>query len=200
MQRAVAKCPKINLGYKDDQILSLLDSGSDVTLIWQSYFDENLKHLVRAHSGEKSEARTIFHLTIGNDEQLPITKYVELDLNFMGLIVPRFGILVTSDPNQLLDPKHQIRLPGVVGWNLVHLVFKEFTKLYGTVVLDTSHYPSGVSPLLFSQLCVYYYMDICTIQTSGIHTTLRNTYGHDQPSNKKKPKIFLAKRKTLWVK
>ena len=70
--------------YKGYQIASLLDSGIDVTLIWQSYFDENLMHLVRAHSGEKSEAHTLFNLTVANDDQLPITKYVELDLNFMG--------------------------------------------------------------------------------------------------------------------
>ena len=71
---------------------------------------------------------------VANDEQLPITYYVELDLNFMGLIVTRVGILVTRDPNQLLDPKHQTRLPGVVGWNLVYLAFKEFIKSYGTKV------------------------------------------------------------------
>ena len=62
MQRAVAECPKINLGYKGYQIPSLLDLNSDVTLIHQYYLDENLMHLVRAHSGEKSEAHTLFHL------------------------------------------------------------------------------------------------------------------------------------------
>ena len=109
----------------------------------------------------------------------------------MALIVPRFGILVTRDPNQLLDPKNQTRLPRVVGCNLVHLAFKEFIKWYGTAVFDSFNCPSGVSLLLFSQLWIYYYMDVCTIQTSGIHTDLRNTYGHDWPSNKKitkKPK------------
>ena len=74
---------------KGYQISSLLDSGSDVTLIWQSYFGENLIYLVKVHSGGKSEAHTLFHLTVANDEQLPITKYIELDLNFMGLMVPR---------------------------------------------------------------------------------------------------------------
>ena len=60
MQRAVVKCFKTNLGHKGYQIPSLLDSGSDVTLTWKSYFDENLMDLVRAHSGEKSEAHTLF--------------------------------------------------------------------------------------------------------------------------------------------
>ena len=171
MQITLAKCPKINLRYKGYQIPSLLDSDSDVTLIQQSYFDENLMHLVRTYLDEKSEAPTLFHLTVANDEQLPITKYVELDLNF----------LVTRDPNQLLDPKHQTRLPGVVGWNLVHLAFKECIKLYGTAVSDSFDCTSGVSPLLFSQLCVYYYMDVCTIHTSGIHTALRTLVGMIDP-------------------
>ena len=154
----MTKCPKINLGYKGYQIPSLLDSGSDVTLIWQSYFDENLMHLVRAHSGKKSEAHTLLHSTVANDEQLPITKYMELDLNFMGLILPRIGILLTRDPNQLLAPKHWTRLPGVVGWNLVCLAFKEFIKLYGPIVFNSFDCPSGVSPfVVFSALCVLLY-------------------------------------------
>ena len=139
--------------------------------------------LKKAHSGEKSEAHTLFHLMVASDEQLPITKFVELDLNFMGLIIPRVGILVTSDPDWLQDPKPQTRLLGEVGRNLVHLAFKEFIKLYGTTVFDSFNCPSGVRPL-FSQLCVYYYLDVCIIQTSGIHTALRNTYRHDRLSNK----------------
>ena len=40
IQRAVAKCPKVNLENKGYQIPSFSDSGSGVTLIWQSYLDE----------------------------------------------------------------------------------------------------------------------------------------------------------------
>ena len=37
MQRAVATCPKINIGCRRKKIPSLLDSGSQVTLICQSF-------------------------------------------------------------------------------------------------------------------------------------------------------------------
>ena len=84
MQKAVTKCPKINFGYRGYQSPSLWDSGSDVTLIQQSYSNENLMHSVRAHFDDKLEVHTLFHLMVANDDQLPITKYVELDLNFMG--------------------------------------------------------------------------------------------------------------------
>ena len=96
---------------------------------------------------------------MANEESLPITKHVKLDLNFMGLIVPRVRVLITRDPKQLLDLKHQTRLPDVVGWNLVCFAFKEFTKLYGTTVSQSFDCLTDVNPLLFSQLCVYYYTD-----------------------------------------
>ena len=83
----------------------------------------------------------------------------------MGLMVLKVGVLVTRDPNQLLDPKHQKRLPGVVGHNQVCLAFNRLIKVYGTTVSDSFDCPSSVSPLLFSQLCVYYYTDVY-----GIHT------------------------------
>ena len=39
MQRAVATCPKINMGCGRKKIPSVLDSGSQVTLICQSFFE-----------------------------------------------------------------------------------------------------------------------------------------------------------------
>ena len=39
MQCAVAKCPKVCISVHGIQIPSLLDSGSEVTLLRQSYFD-----------------------------------------------------------------------------------------------------------------------------------------------------------------
>ena len=41
MQCAVAKCPKVCISAHRIQIPSLLDSGSEVTLLWQSYFDQH---------------------------------------------------------------------------------------------------------------------------------------------------------------
>ena len=38
MQHAVAKCSKVCISAHGIQIPSLLDSGSEVTLLWQSYF------------------------------------------------------------------------------------------------------------------------------------------------------------------
>ena len=47
MQRAMATCPRINMGCGRKMIPSLLDSGSQVTLIHQSFFEQEiLSHIV----------------------------------------------------------------------------------------------------------------------------------------------------------
>ena len=85
--------------------------------------------------------------------------YYELDITFLGLKVLNVGILVVKDPSQVLDKKHQLKLPGIVGWNLVWLSYNAFIQKYGTSGFDSFACPEGDNPLLFSQLCVYHYSD-----------------------------------------
>ena len=53
MQRAVATCPKIKLGCGRKVIPSLLDSGSQVTLICQSFFEQEILPHIKPSGGEK---------------------------------------------------------------------------------------------------------------------------------------------------
>ena len=64
---------------------SLLDSGSKVSLICQSYFQEHLLPRIEIPSGEKADAHVLFNLLVANDGQLPMKTYIELDINFWGL-------------------------------------------------------------------------------------------------------------------
>ena len=115
MQHAVAKCPKVCISAHGIQIPSLLDSCSKVTLLWQLYFDQNILPKITMATGEKANAHNLFKLTVANDGQMPIKKYTELDLTFLGLKKPKVGILIAEEANQVLDKKHQTRLPGIVG-------------------------------------------------------------------------------------
>ena len=117
MQRAVAKCPKVCISAHGIQIPSLLDSGSEVTLLWQSYFEQHILPKIKLATGEKANAHCLFKLTVANDGQMPIIMYTKLDLTFWGLKVPKVGVLIAEEPNQVLDKKHQTRLPGIIGWN-----------------------------------------------------------------------------------
>ena len=103
------------------QIPSLFDLGSDVMLLRQSYFEKHFLPKIQVATGEKAKAHQLFHLTVTNYGQLPVKMYTELDVTFLGLKVPNVGVLIIEDPSQVLDKKHQSKLPGIVGWNLIWL-------------------------------------------------------------------------------
>ena len=68
--------------------------------------------------------------------------------------------IITQNPNKVLDPGNRTGLPGIVGWNLVKLAYQEFLKKYNIDVFEDFECLDRVNPLLFSQLCIYYYADV----------------------------------------
>ena len=69
MQHAVARSPKVSISAYGIQIPSLLDSGSEVMLLRQSYFDQHLLPKIKSTTSEKAEAHQLFNLTVANDGQ-----------------------------------------------------------------------------------------------------------------------------------
>ena len=74
-------------------------------------------------------------------------------------------MLITEEPNQVLDKEHQTKLPGIVGWSLIQLSYNTFIDKYGTPGFDSFICPEGANSLLFSQLCIFHYSDIWKNQT-----------------------------------
>ena len=122
---------------------------------------------IKLATGEKANTHCLSTLTVANDGQMPIKMYTKLDLTFLGLKVPKVGVLIAEEPNQVLDKKHQTRLPGIIGWNLIWLSYDEFIQKYGTTGFDSFIYPEGVNPLLLSQLCVFHHSNVQKNNTLG---------------------------------
>ena len=93
------------MGCGGKKIPSLLVSGSQVTLIHQSFFEQEILSHIKPSDGEK--VHQLFQLTAANNGKLPISMYVELDLDFLGIVVPKVGVLVTEEPNELLETCHK---------------------------------------------------------------------------------------------
>ena len=62
--------------------------------------------------------------------------YVELDLDFLGIDVPKVGVLINQEPNELLETCHKTKLPGMVGWNLITLAYEVLLKNYCVMCLE----------------------------------------------------------------
>ena len=82
------------------------------------------------------------------------------------------GVLIVDDPTQVLDKKHQTKLPGIVGWNLIRLSYNVFVEQYGASGFDSFVCLEGVNPLLFSQLCVYHHANTDNNNKLECHPTL----------------------------
>ena len=76
------------------------------------------------------------------------------------LKVPNVGFLILEEPNRVLDKKHQAKIPGIIGWNLIWLAYKVFNENYGGEKFNSFQCLAGVNPLLFSQLCLYHYAEV----------------------------------------
>ena len=105
---------------------------------------------------KRPNLHNLFDLKGANGGDIPITKYFEMDVAFLGLRVPKFGFLVVKDPSDLVQTKKKTKLPGIIGWNLIKLAYQEFIKKYPVEVFNSFQCPQNVDQLLFSQLCVLF--------------------------------------------
>ena len=197
MQCAVARSPKLCISAHGIQIPSLLDLGSDVTLVRQAYFEKHLLPKIQVATGEKAKAHQLFHLTVANDGQLPVKMYTELDINFLGLRVLNVGVLVVDDPSQVLVKKHQTKLPGIVGWNLIWLSYNMFVEQYGALGFDSFVCLEGANPLLFSQLCVFHHANTDNGNVLGASSNPVSQQT-EQISSPKPDDLFKKKRSTKF--
>ena len=164
MQRAVATCPKVDMGCGRKRIPSPLHSGSQVTLIHQNFFEQEIMPHIKPSDGEKAEALQLFQLTAANNRKT----------------------LIAQEPNKLLDTCLKTKLPGMVGWNLIKLAYEVFVQKYGVLCLENFDCPTRVSPLLFSQLFVFHHCKAGGFQSDSITLT---TNGQQQVS-KNRPKFY----------
>ena len=95
-------------------------------------------------------------------------------------MVPKVGVLITREPNELLDDHHTTKA-SLISWNLIKLAYQVFVNKFGQKSLENFDCPTGISLLLFSQLCVFHHNKAGGIQADSITI---NTIGQQQPSKK----------------
>ena len=170
---------------------SLLDSSSMVSFIWQAYFNRYFRLWLGPAEGAIAEAPNLFDLKSANGGGIPLSRYVELDIEFLGLKVARVRFSITQNPNKVLNPEHKTRLPNIMGWNLVRLAYEEFTKKHNPIVFENFECLEGVEPLLFSQLCIYYYANKVPAVVNGIETKDGQVYAEAVTKNTRMTKSSL---------
>ena len=86
MQQAVAPCPEIVMSIKGKPTRSLLDSGSKVTLVNESYYKEHIEHWLLPSSGSYNNSHNLFSLRGVEEGHIPLSKHFECDIEVGGTI------------------------------------------------------------------------------------------------------------------
>ena len=158
MEQAVAPCPEITMIIKGQKVWALLDMVSQVTLMNESYYLQNIQHLLPTVDKDHLNAHKLFNLKGVEDGCVPLTKYFSVDIQVGGRLVHDTGILVKKDNIPLTDSKERsTRAPAILGCNLIRKGMEEFIRDHGETCLKLFECPAGVDPLYFSTLCVYFY-------------------------------------------
>ena len=72
--------------------------------------------------GAVAKAHSLFDLKSTNSGSIPLSRYVKLEMELLGLKVPRVRFLITQNPNEALDPEHKTKLLSIMGWNVARLL------------------------------------------------------------------------------
>ena len=159
LEQAVALCPETKIAIKEKNPNSLLDSGSMVTLMTQSYFKEHLRNSISDTTPGPVEAHQLFNLKGAGENQIPLSKYFSCDITIRGMTIPEVGILVKTDHKLTTSKGVKTRLPVIVGCNLFRLATFKFIHDYGEEALKLFECPQHIDPLFFFCILPFYYSE-----------------------------------------
>ena len=114
--RALGKRPVLSVKMGGVDVNCLLDTGSQVTTVTESFFQEHLQSVCKQIVSPGSWIT----LTAANGLQIPYSGYVELDMEIAGRTIPKRGILIVKDPvasSGLAVQKQTV--PGLLGMNVI---------------------------------------------------------------------------------
>ena len=195
MQQVVAPCPEIIMSIKGKPTRSLLDSGSEVTLINKSYYKEHIEHRLLPSSGSYNNSHNLFSLRGEEEGHVPLSKHFECDIEVGGQLVHRIGILVKKDKIPLVDSKgRKAKTPVLLGSNLIRIAVNGFCETFGEDHLQLFKCPKGISPLWFSTLCLYYYAHIHKKSGVGASSVQFDDPSKDEDRNSRNNQPSKSKR------
>ncbi len=139
LERAVGKCPISNLKTNRVSAACLLDTGSRVRTISESFFREHLFD----EDKDMLSTEDWLKITAANGLDIPYLGYLELKVETMGIVLPECGFLVVR------DTLNYPLVPALIGMNIIsrcgQLVHAEFDTTLG--LIGEKHFNNCTTPV-----------------------------------------------------
>lgn len=112
----VGECFEAEVNFAGVIVPCLLDSGSMVTTVTESYFNNSFTH----QSDKGLRDCGWLGLKAASGLNIPYLGYIELDVNVLGVSLPRRGVLIVKDPTDGYMRQKKDAVPGVLGMNVLN--------------------------------------------------------------------------------
>ena len=121
LDKVAGKCPITEVLMNGIPVNCLIDSGSEVTTITDSYFHQNFKDI------PIYQCKWI-NLSAANGLSIPIRGIAILDINFKKSIFKDMFVLITKEPSNPHMQQKKMEVPGVLGCNVIQHLYLEGNK------------------------------------------------------------------------
>lgn len=135
----MAPCPHIDVLMGGVTVPCLLDSGSMVSTITESFFTEHFAQWGQ----ERFHSCNWLQLWATNGLSIPYIGYLELTVTLCGKEIPGCGVLVVRDP-----PNAPSAAPGILGSNILHRCYRKLFAVYGPALFDSLSVVQAPGPVL----------------------------------------------------
>jgi len=121
--KAISKCPEVEVLIEGVPCYCLIDTGSEVTTVTESFFNQYLKECT------VRDTTRWLKINAANSLQIPYIGYIEVDMQILGRPVNNIGVLVVKDcpPGSFSDNKK--RVPGLIGSNVLKYIFESLYEV-----------------------------------------------------------------------
>lgn len=126
VSRLMSLCPHLDVTIGGVSVPCLVDTGSMVSTIIESFFLQHFK----SWGHERLQSCNWLQLRAANGLAIPYVGYLELDVILCGKYVPACGVLVVKDPPG--NPK----VPGVLGMNIICKCYDSLFGQHGSDLID----------------------------------------------------------------
>ena len=127
ISQLVGGCPHVVVQMGGVDVKCLVDTGSMVSTVTETFFCQNLR-------GSPNACQWL-QLTAANGLAIPYLGYVELDVKVLGRVISKRGILIVKDQQNSLPSTD---VPGILGMNILSECYHELFVEYGPALFTLS--------------------------------------------------------------
>ncbi|KAL7851957.1 hypothetical protein SRHO_G00177420 [Serrasalmus rhombeus] len=113
-----------------------------VTTITEEAFREHFQD----RGGRALQACHWLQLKAANGLDIPYLGYLELDIQVLGKVLPRMGVLVVRDSSDLSFRQQKAKVPGLLGMNVINKCYSDLFSQHGFALFQSPFIQSAGEP------------------------------------------------------